>query len=123
MRIVLLAVSALALSGCIYISDNDLPGDFDNDDGASERLYGVTVEPAGVRVVVASNGCTTEESFGVDVEPFRANGSQRYLVRFERETPDRCRALLPDGVELFFSRERLGLAPDAPISISNRIGR
>lgn len=123
MRILVALAAMVALAGCIYISDNSIPGDFDDEASAAERLYGVTVEPAGVRVVVASNGCTSEESFDVDVDPFRSNGSQRYLVRFSRFEPDRCRAFLPDGVELFFSRERLGLAPDAPISISNRIGR
>jgi hypothetical protein len=119
-----LPVAAALLSGCIYISDNDLPGgDFDAGLGGPERLYGATVEPGGVRVIAASNGCTTEDSFDVDVEPFRVNGSPRFLVRFERETLDRCRAFLPDGVELYFTRERLGLPADAPISIANRVGR
>ncbi len=122
MRLLLLAAAAAALSGCIVVSDVDVPGDgFDTGD-REERLYGASVEPGGVRIRVASNGCTTEESFDIDVDRFQSNGEPRYLVRFERDTPDRCRAFVPDGVELFFSRDRLGLSSDALISIANRIG-
>lgn len=123
MRLFLLAPVAVALSGCIIVSDVDVPGDdFDGGAGQQERLLAVSVEPEGVRIRAASNGCTTEESFDIDVDRFETNGQARYLVRFERDNPDRCRAFVPDGVELFFSRDRLGLSPDAPISIANRIG-
>ena len=119
----LLSVAAIALtgavlSGCIIV-DADVDGDFDVDHNR-ERLYAASIEPDGVRVRVASNGCTTEESFGVDVDH---KGDDRYTVAFERENPDHCRAMLPDGVELFFPRSRLGLPDDATIRIRNPIGR
>jgi hypothetical protein len=124
MRVLILACAAVGLSGCIYISDNNIPdGDFDSDLGGPERLYGAMVEPDGVRIRVASNGCTDEQSFDVDVDRVGGPGDARFRVRFARETPDRCRAYLVDGVELFFSRQRLGLPDDARITIANRIVR
>jgi hypothetical protein len=123
MRVFVLPAAMLLLSGCVVIAENDVQGPPFDDRPNVERLYAASVEPGGVRVVAASNGCTSEESFDVEVEAFRANGSPRFLVRLERETPDRCRALMPDGVELFFSRERLGLSEDAAIVIGNSIGR
>lgn len=126
MRALILTAAAVMLAGCVYIEDNSSFDDEFTDDvggGRAERLYAASVEPGGLRVVAASNGCTTEDSFDVEVRPYRANGSQRYLVRLERETPDRCRALLADGVELFFDRTRLGLSPDAMIVVGNSVGR
>lgn len=123
MRLLLSAAAAAALSGCIVVSDVDVPGDSFDADGREERLYAASVEPDGVRIRVASNGCTSEESFDIDVDRIQSDDQPRYLVRFERDTPDNCRAFLPDGVELSFSRERLGLSSDAAISIGNRVGR
>ena len=123
MRVLCLAVAAIALEGCIFIGDVDA-GEQSFDGGYGiERLYGAMIEPDGVRVRVASNGCTSEESFDVDVDRVGGPGEARYRIRFERESPDRCRAYLVDGVELMFSRQRLGLPEDARISIANPIGR
>ena len=121
------AVSTIALSGCVYIGGDDRydggGAAFGPEFGGPERLYGAMVEPDGVRVIAASNGCTSEDSFRVDVDRFTVNGVVRYRVEFDRTNPDRCRAYMPEGVELFFPRERLGLPSDALISITNRIGR
>lgn len=124
MRALCFAAAAFAVSGCIVV-DADVDGfdDYDYVRGA-ERLYAASVEPDGVRVRVASNGCTNEESFDVRVNRTgRDDGVERYSVYFDRENPDRCRAMLPDGVELFFTRERLGLPQDASIQIANPIRR
>jgi hypothetical protein len=126
MRAFIALASAVALAGCVYIEDNSGFDEEFTDDvggGRAERLYAASVESGGLRVVAASNGCTTEDSFDVRVRPYRANGSPRFLVRLERETPDRCRAFMADGVELFFSRERLGLSQDAVIVVGNSVGR
>jgi len=117
MRAILLATAAVALSGCIII-DADVDSDFDRHRDL-EQLYAVSVEADGVRVRVASNGCTSENSFDIDVDH---RGDDRYAISIEREAPDRCRAMLRDGVEVFFSRDRLGLPRDAVITVRNPIG-
>lgn len=120
MRALLIAASAAALSGCIVI-DADVDSDFDFDDGRSmERLYAASVDADGVRVRAASNGCTDVEDFDAKV---RRRGDDRFAVRFYREDADYCRALLPDGVELFFAYEDLGLPPGVSVTIDNPIGR
>jgi hypothetical protein len=91
--------------------------DFEFDD-VPERLLSASVEPAGLRVRAASNGCTSADSFGVSV----ADVGGRYRVTLERDNPDRCDAPVADGVELFFPRERLGLASDAAIELANPVG-
>lgn len=126
MRILCIAAAAAALSGCVYIDgDGDgggSSGSF-NWNGAGERLYAASVEDEGVRIRAPSNGCTNEDSFRVRVD--RADGRQPplYRVRFDRDAPDRCRAMLRDGVELFFPRARLGLPDGARIMIENAIAR
>jgi len=117
MRAILLATVAIAVSGCIII-DADVDSDFDFG-GDLEQLYAVSVEADGVRARVASNGCTSEDSFDVDV---KHRGDDRYAISIERESPDRCRAMLRDGVEVFFSRDRLGLPHHAVITVRNPIG-
>ncbi len=130
MRAFLLAAAAgLGLAGCVIIADDGPDDDFDFNasfgagDSRLERLYGATVAPDGLHVQVASNGCTSEDSFDIDVDRIGGPGYARYRVRLERDTPDHCRALMADGVELFFSRQRLGLADDAVIQVVNRVER
>lgn len=123
MRALLLSAAGVALSGCVIVSDVDVPGPAFDGPGAPERLYAAAVEPAGVRIRVASGGCTSEESFDVDVNRIGPPGAVRYFVRFDRDTEDNCEAFLPDGVELFFSNERMGLPEAGRITVSNPIGR
>jgi hypothetical protein len=123
MKLLFPVAAAIALSGCIIVSDVDVPGPGYDGGRGVERLYAASVEPGGVRIRVASNGCTTEDSFDVDVNRAGPPGERRFWVRFERENRDRCEAVLPDGVELFFTNGRLGLPGDGQISIANPIGR
>ena len=66
-------------------------------------------------VRVSSNGCANKDSFVA--EP-RVVGSivQLRLVRVHR---DDCRALLPQGVELSWSKYELGLLQAAPVQVVN----
>ena len=111
---------AVGLGGCVIVDADD--DDFNDrfDDGRLELLRAASVDADAVRVRVASNGCTSEDSFDVRVRGDGRDGAFR--VVFLRENPDRCRALVPGGVALVFPRERLGLAPDAVIRIANPVG-
>lgn len=126
MRALILAGAALAASGCVYIDGDDDGGP---NRGWSGRpglvpLYASWVAPDGVHIRADSHGCTAEDSF--NVVTYRDGGdpqSNTFHVRFERLAPDRCRAFLPDGVELAYSFTRLGLPADAVIIVDNPISR
>jgi hypothetical protein len=127
--IVSAAALSLGLAGCIYVEDNGGGDEFALAAGLDqsialglEPLHSATVEPGGLRVVVASNGCTSEDSFDVDVDRSGGPAGERYRVTLQRENPDRCGAPSPEGVELFIPRERLGLGPDATIILANPVG-
>ncbi|MGD2131217.1 MAG: hypothetical protein PVI23_00380 [Maricaulaceae bacterium] len=119
MRTLIALASFVALSGCVIIDadDNVIESDFGRPD---ERLYAASVAPDGVHIRAPSNGCTTKDAFDVDVDRL---SSGRYAVSFDRIAPDRCRAYLPDGVELFYSRGELDIPADAAIVVRNLVGR
>lgn len=120
MRVLIALASVVALSGCIVIDADENTFESDFRGSSDERLYAAAVSPEGVRIRVASNGCTNEDAFDVDVD---RRSSSRYAVSFDRISADNCRALLPDGVELFFTRAELGVPDDASIVIRNSVGR
>ncbi|GGB79080.1 hypothetical protein [Glycocaulis alkaliphilus] len=71
-----------------------------------------------IRVQVRSNGCTTKESF----EPVVMVDSRTrwtFTVELRRLQPDHCRAFLPEGVELVWSRDELGLPGSASVRVIN----
>jgi hypothetical protein len=132
MRALLLAAAAsLGLGGCVVIAGADIADEdfaeleaaFDGGvDPELERVLAASVEPGGLRIRAASNGCTSEDSFDVDVHRVSRSDGGRYRVSLERETPDNCRALIAEGVELFFTRERLGVGAEATLIVANPVG-
>ncbi|KAA5804506.1 hypothetical protein F1654_00400 [Alkalicaulis satelles] len=85
----------------------------------SEPVYDWRLNRDGELVVrVPSNGCTTRDSFYTDV---RGSGAQgwNFDVTLVRIHPDYCRALLPRGVELVWTRDDLGLPPGAGLRVTN----
>jgi len=84
-----------------------------------EPVYDWRVDRAGDLVVrVASNGCTTRDSFVADV--YGAGGQGwNFDVTLARLHSDNCRALLPQGVELVWTREDLGLPQGAGLRVTN----
>lgn len=87
--------------------------------GERETIHAWRVEPDGsVRVQVRSNGCTTKESF----EPVVMVDSRTrwtFTLELRRLQPDHCRAFLPEGVELVWSRDELGLPASARVRVVN----
>lgn len=116
---VLIALAAAPLlSACLII---------DADEGRSielnapqradlgEPLYAASFTRDGVVVRVNSNGCTKKEDFRAWTE--RRGG--RPGLRFERVREDRCRALVPGGVDLVFGYEELGIDPRQEVTFVN----
>ncbi len=86
---------------------------------SDEPVYDWRVDRAGDLVVrVASNGCTTRDSFVADVYGSGGQG-WNFDVTLTRIHPDHCRALLPQGVELVWSRDELGLPQGAGLRVTN----
>jgi hypothetical protein len=65
---------------------------------------------------VASNGCTDGTSFAVEIT---AGDDGWTDVALRRERPDLCKALVPDGVELSWPVDQLGLEPGARVRVVN----
>jgi hypothetical protein len=83
----------------------------------SEVLRAVRFEPGALVVRANSNGCTEASSFAVEV----AEGDGPTRLTLTRRTPDLCKALVPEGVELRWTYDELGLKPGASIVVRNPV--
>ena len=79
------------------------------------RIIGASITDRTIDLIVPSNGCTDKESFSPLVLP-EGDG---YSVIFRRKRPDLCRAYLPDGTDLTYSLEELGIAQGAEVQVMN----
>ena len=87
--------------------------------GERETIHYWQEMPDGsIRVQVRSNGCTTTESFE-PVVMVDSRSRWSFTVELRRLRPDHCRAFLPEGVELEWSREALGLPRNASVRVIN----
>lgn len=114
--------AALALGGCVVVAtdeglDFDHDIDFDNDIGT---VFGADIAADVVTFRVTSNGCTDETYFDIDVD---RHGDDKYSIGIMRTQPDRCRALLRDGVEVSWSYDDLGIPAGADVRVENQVRR
>jgi hypothetical protein len=122
----LLAAAIMPLLGACVIYDG---GDEDNvsvrlgshtttawSDGA-EVLRAVRFEPGALVVRADSNGCTDASSFSVEV----SEGDGPTRLTLTRRTPDVCKVAVPDGVELRWTYDELGLKPGASVAVANPV--
>lgn len=114
-----LAMGALVLAGCGTTPPPKEP---------VEEGYAV-VEPvlawrqnsAGDLVVrVFSNGCTNKDSFEA-VATGSPQAGWAFDITLTRYFPDSCEAILPQGVELVWTREELGLPASARMGLTNPV--
>lgn len=116
------ALLAASLGACVIVDADVQEGDWSGY-RSSGLLYGAEVSgrgPSEVSITAHSNGCTQKEHFHADVD--RQDGN-RYRVRFERQTEDNCKALVPEGKRMTWSFSELGIPSDAQLVIVNRVGR
>jgi hypothetical protein len=113
------ALGALTLTACAttppYVAQDDPPY------AVVEPVLAWRQNPDGDLVVrVFSNGCTNKDSFEAV-----ATGSPRagwaFDVTLTRHSPDMCEAVLPQGVELVWTRDELGLPPSAGLALTNPV--
>lgn len=86
----------------------------------AETIYAISFANNAVQIQVESNGCTSKESFNIQKKIDPSDQLARILII--RNLPDWCRAYLPEGVIIEFSKEDLGLAPNEQIRIENPFG-
>lgn len=116
----LAAISGVALlsAGCVVI-DADTDGDWDHH-FSDDRLYSANITEDAVIIRVPASGCTSKESFSVDVD---REGNNTFVVEFDREREDYCRMLQPEGEELVYTFSELGIPTGASVVIENPVGR
>lgn len=64
---------------------------------------------------VTSNGCTAKE----DITPVVRSSSDGPIITLRRIREDRCRERRPEGTEVRWSFEELGLPPGSRLSVEN----
>lgn len=79
-----------------------------------ERILGVHYNSEGVTYQVASNGCTSKDSFQVTLRE-----TSPVQVVLERQYEDMCRAFFIYGTEITFSYTELGLTAGEQFVIAN----
>lgn len=114
------AVAAPLLSGCVIYANDSGEKDVvvSGLNAAQEPLEAVRsarVENDRLIVRVGSNGCTEETHFSFDLT--ERDGFTEIAIR--RTTPDLCRALVREGVELSWSYSLLDLQPGARLVLLN----
>lgn len=119
-RIAMLAASAAliaSLSACTAVQQmagrfqtprEDLPGQI-------EPVHAAAIARDEAVFWVTSNGCTAKE----DITPVVRSSSDGPIITLRRIKEDRCRETLPEGTELRWSFEELGLAPGSRLSVES----
>lgn len=75
------------------------------------------------RFIANTGGCTSRSSFKIKIDQDKSkNGIHHYILTVERQNPDYCKGLFPEGVIIEFDLEKdLGLKGNYTLSIVNRI--
>lgn len=119
-------IRALCLSGFLAVSAcstvQSIPGvpGGEREDPASrlETILDARIVEGDILVIrVASNGCTQKADFDVTV---RRRGGE-HEVTIERTREDYCRALLPEGVEIPWGFEELGVRRGQQVRVVNPV--
>ena len=119
-RIAMLAAAVAlttALTGCSAVQQ--MAGRFQ----APREVLPGQIEPVHAAAIardeavfwVTSNGCTAKE----DITPVVRSSNDGPIITLRRIKEDRCRESRPEGTELRWSFEELGLAPGSRPSVEN----
>jgi hypothetical protein len=83
--------------------------------GQIEPVHAAVIAQNQAAFWVSSNGCTEK----ADIQPVVRQSSDGPIITLRRIKEDRCREVRPEGVEMRWSFEELGLAADARPSVEN----
>ncbi|RZJ28227.1 MAG: hypothetical protein EON85_09450 [Brevundimonas sp.] len=116
------ALCAPLLSGCVIYAneggEEDVVVRWSHDRVVPplEAVRSARIADGRLTVRVDSNGCTDSTRFAVDVTPVE-DGATNIALR--RNAEDLCKALVPDGVEVSWSLDELGVEPGTPTRLLN----
>ncbi|MDQ8029509.1 MAG: hypothetical protein REJ23_12355 [Brevundimonas sp.] len=115
------ALCAPLLSGCVIYANEGGERDVvvnwsDHAKPALEAVRSARIADGRLIARVDSNGCTDATHFAVDLTPVD-DGVTNIALR--RNAEDLCKALVPDGVEVSWSMEELGIASGTPTRLLN----
>lgn len=121
MRRIITLASVLALaavvSGCAVVdrftahesvAEAALPGHV-------EPVHAVAIAQNQAVFWVSSNGCTAKE----DLTPVVRASDDGPIITLRRLKEDRCRESLPEGVEMRWTFQEMGLEPGTRVSVEN----
>jgi hypothetical protein len=83
-----------------------------------EVIHSFNVSDDSLVFRVPTGGCTTEQSFRVDVQRSRQTAN----VSLVRTVPDDCKGFFVDGTEVSYPLNRIGVNPGDTIQVRNRFG-
>ncbi len=119
-RIAMLAAAlalTLLLPGCTAMQQMAGPFQAPREElpGQVEPVHAAAIARDEAVFWVTSNGCTAKE----DITPVVRSSSDGPIITLRRIKEDRCRETLPEGTEVRWSFEELGLAPGSRLSVEN----
>lgn len=121
MRLIATAAAVLALapllSACVVVrqfTDESLP-ETASLPGHVEPVHAAVIAQNQAAFWVSSNGCTAK----ADIQPVVRQSSDGPIITLRRIKEDRCRQVQPEGVEMRWSFEELGLADGSRLSVEN----
>lgn len=109
---------AAVLPGCStvqHLTDQFRPAQDEALPGQIEPVHAAAIARDEAVFWVTSNGCTAKE----DITPVVRTSSEGPIITLRRIKEDRCRESLPEGAELRWSFEELGLAPGSRLSVES----
>ena len=118
LKLLSIAVLPAALIGCVYIDADDSHGFHVETQFGLPDLKAVDIGGADVTIRIASNGCTNKDTVDASVDQ---DGKNEYEIAFDRIKEDNCRAFFPNGIELTWSYEELGIPAGAYVRVLNDI--
>lgn len=83
--------------------------------GHVEPVHAAVIAQNQAAFWVSSNGCTAK----ADIQPVVRQSSDGPIITLRRIKEDRCREVRPEGVEMRWSFEELGLANGSRLSVEN----
>lgn len=113
----LAGVAALGsvLSACALTNRVAQPSATADLPGHVEPVHAAVIAQNQAAFWVSSNGCTAK----ADIQPVVRQSSEGPIITLRRIKEDRCRDLQPEGVEMRWSFEELGLANGSRLSVEN----
>jgi len=122
-RLFAIALLPIVLTACSTVQNLPLMPGGDREDAVDARndnvaIHGWRILGDDILVVrVASNGCTQKSDLTLNVRQRRGETQ----VTIGRSRDDYCRAIVPDGVEIPFGFEELGVRPGANVTVMNPV--